>query len=64
MNTVVVEGEWMRGFSTDGVGVTAPLEKYLRLHGARVAVLGAGGAARAAAFALKKREASGDAARP
>ena len=56
VNTVVVEGEWMRGFSTDGVGVTAPLEKVLRLPGARVAVLGAGGAARAAAHALKKRE--------
>jgi 3-dehydroquinate dehydratase/shikimate dehydrogenase len=57
VNTVVVEGEFMRGFSTDGVGVTAPLEKHLPLSGARVAVLGAGGAARAAAFALKKREA-------
>jgi 3-dehydroquinate dehydratase/shikimate dehydrogenase len=33
-------------------GVVRPLEKRLRLRGARVAVLGAGGAARAAVFGL------------
>ncbi len=40
------------GFNTDVAGVIRPLEKRLRLRGARVAVLGAGGAARAAVFAL------------
>jgi 3-dehydroquinate dehydratase/shikimate dehydrogenase len=40
------------GFNTDVVGVVRPLEKRLRLKGARVAVLGAGGAARAAVFGL------------
>ncbi|MGO9435899.1 MAG: shikimate dehydrogenase [Terracidiphilus sp.] len=40
------------GFNTDVAGVIRPLEKRLRLKGARVAVLGAGGAARAAIFAL------------
>jgi 3-dehydroquinate dehydratase/shikimate dehydrogenase len=40
------------GFNTDVAGVVRPLEKRLRLKGARVAVLGAGGAARAAVFAL------------
>jgi 3-dehydroquinate dehydratase/shikimate dehydrogenase len=40
------------GFNTDVPGVVRPLEKRLKLKGARVALLGAGGAARAAAFGL------------
>ena len=40
------------GFNTDVAGVIRPLEKRLRLKGARIAVLGAGGAARAAVFGL------------
>ena len=40
------------GFNTDVAGVVRPLEKRLRLKSARVAVLGAGGAARAAVFGL------------
>jgi 3-dehydroquinate dehydratase / shikimate dehydrogenase len=40
------------GFNTDVAGIVRPLEKRLRLKGARIAVLGAGGAARAAVFAL------------
>ena len=39
------------GFNTDAAGITAPLEQRLSLRGARVLVLGAGGAARAAVFA-------------
>jgi 3-dehydroquinate dehydratase/shikimate dehydrogenase len=40
------------GFNTDVAGVIRPLEKRLKLKGARIAVLGAGGAARAAVFGL------------
>jgi 3-dehydroquinate dehydratase/shikimate dehydrogenase len=40
------------GFNTDVDGVVRPLEKRLKLKGARIAVLGAGGAARAAVFGL------------
>jgi 3-dehydroquinate dehydratase/shikimate dehydrogenase len=40
------------GFNTDVAGLIRPLEKRLRLKGARVALLGAGGAARAAVFGL------------
>jgi 3-dehydroquinate dehydratase/shikimate dehydrogenase len=40
------------GFNTDVDGVIRPLEKRLKLKGARIAVLGAGGAARAAVFGL------------
>jgi 3-dehydroquinate dehydratase/shikimate dehydrogenase len=40
------------GFNTDVAGVIRPLEKRLKLKDARIAVLGAGGAARAAVFGL------------
>lgn len=40
------------GFNTDVAGVVRPLERRMRLKGARIVVLGAGGAARAAAFGL------------
>jgi 3-dehydroquinate dehydratase / shikimate dehydrogenase len=40
------------GFNTDVAGVVRPLERRLRLKGARIVVLGAGGAARAAVFGL------------
>jgi 3-dehydroquinate dehydratase/shikimate dehydrogenase len=46
-----VDGK-LYGFNTDVAGVIRPLEKRLKLQGARIAVLGAGGAARAAVFAL------------
>jgi 3-dehydroquinate dehydratase/shikimate dehydrogenase len=58
VNTVVVEGDRLRGFSTDGIGVTVPLGRHLPLQGASVLVLGAGGASRAAAYALRKEGAS------
>ncbi len=38
------------GFNTDVAGIVTPLERRLSLRGARVLVLGAGGAARAAVF--------------
>ncbi len=40
------------GFNTDVDGVVRPLDRRLKLRGARIAVLGAGGAARAAVFGL------------
>lgn len=40
------------GFNTDVAGIVRPLERRIRLKETRVAILGAGGAARAAAFAL------------
>jgi 3-dehydroquinate dehydratase / shikimate dehydrogenase len=43
------------GFNTDVNGVLRPLEIRMRLQEAKVLVLGAGGAARAAAFGLKDR---------
>ena len=43
------------GFNTDVNGVVRPLEIRIRLQEAKVLVLGAGGAARAAVFGLKER---------
>jgi 3-dehydroquinate dehydratase/shikimate dehydrogenase len=43
------------GFNTDVAGITGPLEKRLPLRGAKVLVLGAGGAARAAVFGLRDK---------
>jgi len=43
------------GYNTDVAGVVRPLEQRLPLENAKVLVLGAGGAARAAVFALKER---------
>jgi 3-dehydroquinate dehydratase/shikimate dehydrogenase len=55
-NTVVrgPDGK-LYGFNTDVAGVLRPLEQRLALQGAKVLVLGAGGAARAAVFGLKER---------
>jgi 3-dehydroquinate dehydratase/shikimate dehydrogenase len=52
-NTLRVGGDGsIVGFNTDVAGVVRPLEKRLKLNGARIAILGAGGAARAAVFGL------------
>jgi 3-dehydroquinate dehydratase/shikimate dehydrogenase len=55
-NTVVrMQNGNLYGFNTDVAGVIGPLEQRLLLRKARVLVLGAGGAARAAVFGLKER---------
>jgi 3-dehydroquinate dehydratase / shikimate dehydrogenase len=55
-NTVVrgQEGK-LYGFNTDTAGVVRPLEQRLSLEGAKVLVVGAGGAGRAAVFGVKER---------
>jgi 3-dehydroquinate dehydratase/shikimate dehydrogenase len=52
VNTVYRRHGKLRGANTDVVGVTAPLEKRLKLKGSRILVVGNGGAARGAVFAL------------
>ncbi len=55
VNTVVVRRDGsLYGCNTDYVGVLKALEKKLRLAKSRVLVLGAGGSARAAVFALAR----------
>ena len=55
-NTVVrAQDGKLYGFNTDTAGVVRPLEQRIVLENARILVLGAGGAARAAVFGLKER---------
>jgi adenylyltransferase/sulfurtransferase len=58
VNTVVVrDGRW-KGYNTDRDGVLEPLAKLGELRGKKAVIVGAGGAARAAAQALVEKEAS------
>lgn len=55
VNTVVVRRDGaLYGCNTDYVGVLRALQKKLRIKGSRVLIFGAGGSARAAAFALAR----------
>jgi len=55
-NTVVrAQDGKLYGFNTDTAGVLRPLEQRITIAGAKILVLGAGGAARAAVFGLKER---------
>jgi 3-dehydroquinate dehydratase/shikimate dehydrogenase len=55
-NTVVrAQDGKLYGFNTDTAGVVRPLEQRIAIENARVLVLGAGGAARAAVWGLKER---------
>ncbi|KYF90691.1 hypothetical protein BE20_16980 [Sorangium cellulosum] len=55
VNTIVNEGGRLRGYNTDWIGAARALEEATQLGGARVLLLGAGGAARAVAFGLAER---------
>jgi len=55
-NTVVrAQDGNLYGFNTDTAGVVRPLQERMSLEKAKILVLGAGGAARAAVFGLKER---------
>ncbi|MEK7831815.1 MAG: shikimate dehydrogenase, partial [Acidobacteriota bacterium] len=59
VNTIVVEGERLVGYNTDVIGAMKPLEEMpknlVELRCARVAVIGAGGSARAICYGLNQR---------
>ncbi len=57
VNTVVKPWNRLEGHNTDVAAAIAPLEERLALKGARVAVMGAGGAARALLAGLSERRA-------
>lgn len=55
VNTVVNEQGVLKGYNTDWLGVVTPLGLHTTLKNKSVALLGAGGAARAALYGLRKR---------
>ncbi|MDO8609440.1 MAG: shikimate dehydrogenase [bacterium] len=55
VNTVVNTNGKLKGFNTDWLGVIIPLEKLINLKNKKVAVIGAGGAARAIIYGLKTK---------
>jgi 3-dehydroquinate dehydratase/shikimate dehydrogenase len=55
VNTIVVTGDALHGYNTDAAALLAPLEKIVGpISRLRVAVIGAGGAARGALWGLRK----------
>jgi 3-dehydroquinate dehydratase / shikimate dehydrogenase len=55
VNTIrLIDGK-LYGFNTDVAGIINPLEKRMQIRGAKILVLGAGGAARAAVFGLRDK---------
>lgn len=57
VNTVVNDNSTLHGYNTDWLGVVGPIEKLTSLSGKAVAVVGAGGAARAAAYGVVQKNA-------
>jgi 3-dehydroquinate dehydratase/shikimate dehydrogenase len=55
VNTVVVKSGALQGSTTDGAGVLIPLRRRVEVKGKSVVIVGAGGAARAAALALRRK---------
>jgi len=56
VNTIVVQGKELHGYNTDAAGFLAPLQAAMpAINNARCAVIGAGGGARAAVWALKQK---------
>ncbi|HSA84358.1 MAG TPA: 3-phosphoshikimate 1-carboxyvinyltransferase, partial [Patescibacteria group bacterium] len=55
INTVVNDQGILRGYNTDWIGIVNPLEQRTKLEGKMVAIIGASGAARAAAYGVRSR---------
>jgi shikimate dehydrogenase len=58
VNTLVVKENELQGYNTDVAGAMKPLDEMIDVHGARVAVIGAGGSARAICYGLNQRDAA------
>jgi shikimate dehydrogenase len=58
VNTVINHEGRLKGYNSDCPGAVTALEEITRLEGKRVAIIGAGGAARAIGFGVKSRGSS------
>ncbi len=56
VNTVVNDDEVLKGYNTDWLGALKPIERMTKIKGKRIGIIGAGGAARAIVYGLKKKE--------
>lgn len=54
VNTVVNNKGVLKGYNTDWLGIKIPLERMVDIKGKKVALIGAGGASQAIAYAIKK----------
>ena len=57
VNTIVNDNGILKGINTDWIGAIKALEEKIKLEGKKVALFGAGGAARAIAYGLKTKKA-------
>jgi shikimate dehydrogenase len=55
VNTLVNDEDGIKGFNTDWIGILKPLEELISLPGKKVAIIGVGGVAKAAAFAFSTK---------
>ena len=55
VNTIINDNNILKASNTDWLGVVTPIEKVTKLENKTVALLGAGGAARAAAYGVTKK---------
>jgi len=55
VNTIVNRGGRLTGYNTDWLGLARDIEDWIGIRGKTFAILGAGGAARAAVYALRQR---------
>lgn len=55
VNTIVIRGSDLSGFNTDGKGALNALEVHEKVRGKKVAILGAGGSAKAIAYEALRR---------
>ncbi len=54
VNTIINRGGWLIGTNTDWIGVVSAIKERGKIQGKDYLILGAGGAARAVAYGLKK----------
>ncbi len=58
VNTVIIKGGELHGYNTDVIGAMRPLDDLIDVKDAMVAVIGAGGSARAICYGLSERGAN------
>jgi shikimate dehydrogenase len=58
VNTVINDNGTLKGYNTDWLGLVIPMEREIEIKGKKAALIGAGGAARALAYAVLEKGAT------